>query len=152
MPRTRLILTELEINRLAIQFILITSCFLLSVRPVLAGEEAKVQLGKEVSKVEVRGDIALAKQGWELLEQGALLIDVRSEEEFQSGTIEGSLNIAHSEIDLLAQAIGDELDRKVVLYCRSGKRAEKAKDQLEALGYTGIFNASGYDALMATSP
>ena len=138
--------------RLLMQLTVVTTCLLLSVHPLMAGEEAKVQQVTQVPKAEIRGDIDSAKLGWELVEQDAILIDVRSAEEFQNGTIEGSLNIPHSEIDLLVEAIGDEMDRKVVLYCGSGKRADRAKIQLEEIGYTGIFNASGYDALLATKP
>jgi phage shock protein E len=138
--------------RLPMQLIVVTTYLLFSVNPVLANEEAKSQQAIEVPKAEIRGNIESAKLGWKLIEQGALLIDVRSEGEFQSGTIEGSLNIPHSEIESLTQAIGDDPDRKVVLYCGSGKRAERAKKQLEENGFTGIFNATGYDALMATKP
>jgi phage shock protein E len=131
-------------NRVAMQLIIVLGCLWLTMPSVMAGGEP--------AKVEIRGDLEAASLGWELLEQGALLIDVRSAEEFEGGSIESSLNIPHSEIDMLAQAIGDELDRKVVFFCGSGKRAERAKTQLEALGYTGIFNASGYDALLASKP
>ncbi len=73
-------------------------------------------------------------------------------DEHEGGHIEGSLNIPHSEIARLADAIGPEKDRAVVFYCRSGGRAGRAQEALEDLGYTGIFNASGYDALVATRP
>jgi phage shock protein E len=101
---------------------------------------------------ELRGNAEAASTGWELIEKGALLIDVRSADEFEGGHIEGAINIPHSEIEALKQAIGDEHDRSVVFYCGSGRRADRARLQLEAEGYTGIFNASGLDALEATRP
>ncbi len=38
------------------------------------------------------------------------------------------------------------------MYCGSGRRVEIAKDALEAEGFTGIYNATGLDALLATMP
>lgn len=130
----------------------ITTCLLMTVPVVLAGEDQPEQAEKEASNAKVQGDIEAARTGWALLEEGALLIDVRSAEEFDGGTIKGSLNIVHTDINGLARAIGTGTDRKVVLYCGSGRRADLAKDQLEALGYTGIYNASGYEALLVTRP
>ena len=100
----------------------------------------------------ILGDMAAAEQAWQLLDDGALLIDVRSAEEFAGGTIEGSVNIPHMEIEKLVEYIGDDQGRSVVVYCRSGRRSGRAKEALEELGYTDIVNATGYTALLATSP
>lgn len=102
--------------------------------------------------VAVKGDVAAAVQAWTLIENGALLIDVRSPAEFQSGHIEGAINIPHMDIDALASAIGEDHSRAVVLYCGSGRRAGLSQDLLEELGYDGIFNATGFSALQATQP
>jgi len=100
----------------------------------------------------VKGDVNAAAQAWPMIQQGALLIDVRSAEEFAAGHLDDALNIVHSDIDALARAIGDDPARSVVLYCRSGKRAGEALKALEARGFTGVFNASGLEALEATRP
>jgi rhodanese-related sulfurtransferase len=50
------------------------------------------------------------------------------------------------------EAIGEDRDRKVVMYCGSGKRVGRAISALEEEGYTGLFNATGLDALQATRP
>lgn len=117
-----------------------------------AGGETPVQSAARVPAAEVKGNVDAARQGWALIDQGALLIDVRSASEHESGHIDGSLNIPHSEIDALVNAIGTDKERKVVLYCRSGRRVGAAQKQLEALGYNGIFNASGFEALQVTKP
>ena len=106
----------------------------------------------EAAKAELRGDADLATVGWERIGAGALLIDVRSSDEFSNGHIEGALNIPHSDIDALKAAIGPDTQRSVVLYCGSGRRADRALDKLESLGYSNIYNASGLDALQATQP
>ncbi len=98
----------------------------------------------------VNGDPEVAKQAWPMIENGALLIDVRTKEEFDAGHIEGAINIPYQETNALIKAIGTDKQRPVVVYCRSGKRAGKAKAELDKHGYTHIFNATGYEALKVT--
>lgn len=98
------------------------------------------------------GDPEAARQAWPMIEQGALLIDVRTMEEFAQGHVEGALNIPYQETDKLMSAIGTDKTRPVVVYCRSGNRSGKAKVVLEAKGYTNIFNATGYEVLKETKP
>ena len=139
-------------NRTLAIFLLATLAGALSFEPAVAGGEAPTQASAEGVVSKLKGDVVAAGEGWALIKQGALLIDVRSADEYEGGHIEGSLNIPHSEIARLADAIGPEKDRAVVFYCRSGGRAGRAQEALEDLGYTGIFNASGYDALVTTRP
>ena len=124
----------------------------LSTHPAMAGGEAPKPKNNEAKMADIKGDLTAARQGWELIGNGALLIDVRSANEYQSGHIEGSLNIPHQEIEALENAIGPEKDRQIVLYCRSGRRAGKALSALEKQGYRNIFNASGLEALQVTKP
>ena len=105
-----------------------------------------------VAALAVKGDTKQAEAGWALIQSGALLVDVRTPEEYAGGHIEGAVNVPYTETDKLASAIGEDKDRSVVVYCGSGRRAGKAKTALEALGYTHIFNATGYEALLATAP
>jgi phage shock protein E len=98
------------------------------------------------------GDPVAAKQAWPMIEQGVLLIDVRTVEEFEQGHIEGAINIAWQETDKLMMTIGTDRKRPVVVYCRSGNRSGKAKAELETKGYVNIFNATGYEAMKETKP
>ena len=98
------------------------------------------------------GDPEAAKQAWPMIEQGALVIDVRTREEFAQGHIDGALNIPWQETDKLMSAIGTDKTRPVVVYCRSGNRSGKAKVVLETKGYTNIFNATGFEAMKETKP
>ena len=82
-----------------------------------------------------------------LIETGALVIDVRSPEEFKTGHLEGALNIVHTDVDGLEEAIGENHGRSVVLYCRSGGRAGKAQVALQERGYTAVHNGTGYQSL-----
>jgi phage shock protein E len=100
----------------------------------------------------VNGDVVAAAEAWKLIQEGALLVDVRSAEEFARGSIEGAINIPHTEIEALARLIGADKQRPVVFFCRSGRRVGVAQAALGALGYDSIYNATGYEALVATRP
>jgi len=98
------------------------------------------------------GDPVQAKQAWPMIENGALLIDVRTKEEFGAGHLEGAVNISWDDTGALVDAIGDDPERPVVVYCRSGNRSGKAKEALDKQGYNHIFNGTGLEALKATKP
>jgi phage shock protein E len=98
------------------------------------------------------GDPAIAENAWPMIQSGALLVDVRSEEEFADGHLDGAVNIEWDKTADLIAAIGDDKQRQVVFYCRSGNRAGKARVVLEGKGYNNIFNATGFNALRATEP
>jgi phage shock protein E len=98
------------------------------------------------------GDPAKAEHAWPMIQSGDLLIDVRSEKEFAQGHVEGAVNIEWDSTDELIAAVGEDKQRQVVLYCRSGGRAGKAKAALEDKGYSGVYNATGFSALRATEP
>lgn len=101
---------------------------------------------------ELRGDPDAAREGWQLIDQGALVIDVRSQQEFDAGHLEGALHIPFEQTDEIARAIGEDRKREVVLYCGSGRRVGIAIDALEERGFDGLYNATGLDALRATRP
>ena len=98
------------------------------------------------------GDPEAAKQAWPMIENGALVIDVRSAEEFAGGHLDGAIRIDWDDTAALIKAIGNDKQRPVVFYCRSGNRAGKAIAQLKLGGYTNIFNATGLGALKETKP
>lgn len=98
------------------------------------------------------GDPEIAKQAWPLIESGALLIDVRTQKEWDEGHIDGATHLTSNDTDSIIAAIGSDHDRQVVLYCGSGKRADKVKAVLEEAGYTHVFNATGFEALQSTQP
>ncbi|HEU5395761.1 MAG TPA: rhodanese-like domain-containing protein [Verrucomicrobiae bacterium] len=74
------------------------------------------------------------------LQNGALVIDVRSPDEFQSGHLRQALNLPLD--DLAASAPGRLKDKNQVLllHCLSGMRSGMAQRKLQALGYANVFN------------
>lgn len=98
------------------------------------------------------GSTEAARQAWPMIEQGNLLIDVRTSGEFKQGHIEGAINVPWEQTGPLMSTIGVDKNRPVIVYCRSGNRSGKAKAALEKQGYTNIFNATGYKSLKQTKP
>lgn len=75
-------------------------------------------------------------------------IDVRTPEEFQSGHIDGAVNIPVEQIaEKIAQAAPDK-NAPINVYCRSGRRSEIALQELQKMGYTQVSNQGGYQDLI----
>ena len=77
-----------------------------------------------------------------LKEEKALLLDVRTNEEYAEGHIEGSINLPIGEIDRAASVITDR-DMPIYVHCRSGKRSERAAAYLKGNGYTKVYDIGG---------
>jgi rhodanese-related sulfurtransferase len=68
-----------------------------------------------------------------LIDEGAQLVDVRAEHEWEAGRIAGAVHVPLAE---LAERTGEiDKERPVVLYCRGGNRSTMATEALAAAGY-----------------
>lgn len=73
----------------------------------------------------------------------AVLLDVRTPEEFRVLRIPGSVLIPDYEIkDKIASAVPDK-DTTIIVYCRSGNRSRTAAKELIDMGYTKVFDLGG---------
>jgi phage shock protein E len=81
----------------------------------------------------------------EHLKQGALLVDVRTVEEFNTKHLTNAVNIPLDEIkEALPRRVPDK-SQFLLLHCRSGRRSGIAEQELRALGYTNAFNVGTYE-------
>ena len=81
----------------------------------------------------------------ELIKGGALVIDVRSMEEFEEEHYPNAICIPVNEILSRLSEVGPK-DRQIVLYCASGARSALAARMLKSAGYSKVVNAGGlYD-------
>lgn len=71
------------------------------------------------------------------------LIDVRTPDEFNSGNIEGSINIDYFSTDFDQQIAKLDRNKTTLIYCRSGGRSGKAAKKMEDLGFTVVYDLSG---------
>ncbi|WP_283787257.1 rhodanese-like domain-containing protein [Bermanella sp. WJH001] len=69
-----------------------------------------------------------------------LLLDVRSQGEYDSGHAHGALLIPHDTINEQAPKLLKDKNQEIKVYCRSGNRAGKAVSSLKAMGYTNVEN------------
>jgi phage shock protein E len=75
------------------------------------------------------------------LDQGALVVDVRTPHEFAGGHYDGAINIPLSELVAQLDKLGPDKDKPVVLYCHSGARSASARRTLIETGFTNVLNA-----------
>ena len=73
----------------------------------------------------------------------AVVLDVRTKQEYQSGNIKASTNIDVLEENFSAQIQSLDKDLHYLIYCRSGMRSAKAAGILCELGFTNVYNLTG---------
>jgi rhodanese-related sulfurtransferase len=81
---------------------------------------------KEVSREEAR----------KLIDEGAQLVDVRADHEWEAGRIAGAAHVPLPELPQRLEEI--DKDRPVVVYCRGGNRSTMATDALAEAGYEAL--------------
>ena len=76
-------------------------------------------------------------------QEGYIILDVRSQEEFDQGHIPGAILIPDTEINARAEELLPDKDQLILVYCRSGRRSKLAAADLAELGYTNIKEFGG---------
>lgn len=75
-------------------------------------------------------------------EDKALLLDVRSPDEYTSGHVKEAINLPVNNLDEI-ESLTKSKDETIYVYCRSGNRSQKAKTLLEEKGYTKVIDLGG---------
>lgn len=78
----------------------------------------------------------------EASEDKALLLDVRSPDEYISGHVKEAINLPVNNLDEI-ESLTKSKDETIYVYCRSGNRSQKAKTLLEEKGYTKVIDLGG---------
>ncbi len=76
-------------------------------------------------------------------EEGYVILDVRTQEEYDEGHIPGAIVIPLAEIEDRAEEELTDKDQLILVYCRSGRRSKMAAEALVQLGYTNIKEFGG---------
>ena len=76
-------------------------------------------------------------------EEGYIILDVRTQEEYDEGHIPGAIVISHEEIAEKAEEVLPDKNQLILVYCRSGRRSKIAAEALVELGYTNIKEFGG---------
>ena len=77
--------------------------------------------------------------------EGAILVDVRTPQEYREGHIPGSKNVPLQQLDKISSVI-DNKDVPMFVYCYSGGRSRQATSMLQHMGYTNVQNIGGITA------
>ena len=86
-----------------------------------------------------------AQEAKELMDtqKGYIILDTRTQEEYDQGHIPGAILIPYDEVLEKAEGILTDKDQLILVYCRSGRRSKIAADDLVKLGYTNIREFGG---------
>ena len=76
-------------------------------------------------------------------ESDYIILDVRTQEEYDEAHIPGAIVIPNTEIEARAESELPDKDQMILVYCRSGRRSKLAADILVELGYTNIYEFGG---------
>jgi len=76
-------------------------------------------------------------------ETGFIVLDVRTQEEYDEAHIPGAVNIANETIGTDEIPELPDKDQVLLVYCRSGRRSKEASEKLAALGYTHVLEFGG---------
>ena len=88
------------------------------------------------------GDITIEELNNKIA-QGAILLDVRSNQEYKEGHLQGAINIPDYELRNRVQKEIPKKNQSIVIYCQYGGRSRNAYNIMKNMGYTNICNLSG---------
>ena len=77
-------------------------------------------------------------------ENGPVVLDVRTPEEYAAGHIEGAINIPHDQIASRLASLDSYRDRDIVVYCRTGRRAGIVQQALRDEGFGSVQDLEGH--------
>lgn len=73
----------------------------------------------------------------------ALLVDVRSRDDWQSGHAAGARHLEHGEIELEIEDVAPDLDQPIICYCGGGSRSALVTESLQKMGYRNVRSMAG---------
>ena len=76
-------------------------------------------------------------------EEDVLILDVRTQQEFDSGHIQNAVLLPYNEIPLHALALIPEKSQIILVYCRAGRRSSIAARKLAEMGFTAVYDFGG---------
>jgi len=82
-------------------------------------------------------------QAVRLMNQGALVLDLRGKESYDAGHIGDARNVPVAELESQAESLKKWRDKNVITYCDSGSNGAIAARTLMNLGFTKVFNLQG---------
>jgi len=75
--------------------------------------------------------------------QSMVILDVRTPIEYAQGHVPGAINIPHDKLADRVQELMNDKGKEIVVYCRSGRRAEMAAATLKTNGFERLLHMDG---------
>ena len=75
-----------------------------------------------------------------LVSEGAVVVDVRTPDEYNEDHIENAINIDSNEIKYVVKGKVTDFETKVIVYCKSGRRSAESAKILTELGYKNVYD------------
>jgi rhodanese-related sulfurtransferase len=104
---------------------------------------AVAALAYEVSRARTGGQSVGPLDAVRLLNQGAILLDVRSKSEFDSGHVIDARNVPHDQLAQSGEVLKKYREKVVIACCESGMRSGAATRVLKAQGFSKVVNLRG---------
>ena len=108
--------------------------------PKVDNETTEVSEVNELGYTQIPQELALEMMK---ADDGLVVVDVRTQEEFDGGHIPGAICIPNESIVDAQPAELPDLDQTILVYCRSGRRSKEAAQKLADMGYTEVYEFGG---------
>ncbi len=80
-----------------------------------------------------------------IINNGAILIDVRSKEEYDEKHIDGAISLPVDSIESNVSSVVSDKNSEIIVYCKSGVRSHEAYELLVGLGYKKVYDFGSMD-------
>jgi rhodanese-related sulfurtransferase len=119
-----------------------------------SGHSSAPAAGQEAAVARVSAEALAARL--EDRDPDLVVLDVRTKEEYTAGHVPGARNVSHDQLTARISELAALKDKEVVLYCRSGRRAQLAAQTLRDAGFTRLLQLEGdypgWEASRGASP
>ena len=78
-----------------------------------------------------------------MMTSDVVILDVRTQEEFDGGHIKNAVLLPDYEISEKAESVLADRNQTILIYCRTGRRSELAAKELVGMGYTSVYDFGG---------
>ena len=127
--------TVLIMKRFSVILILIITCAAVLYGCTSGGESKMENSYEQITPAEAKAIMDT--------QDGYVILDVRTQEEFDEAHIDGAILIPDYEIADKAESVLKDKDQLLLVYCRSGRRSKLAAEELVKLGYTNVKEFGG---------
>ena len=84
-----------------------------------------------------------AAEAADMMVEGVVILDVRTQAEYDEGHIPGAVLLPNDEVAARAGEVLPDKEQTILVYCRSGRRSALAAQALAELGYTAVYDFGG---------